>query len=486
MLADALIEYPKSFDLRRLYAAFQMQDAATSASSESLFRDLLRERPDDEGAAFTLADLLISQHRTAAAANVLQSCFGSGDHEPDTAIRAMELLDDNGRTVEAAAIAEYAIASHPEDARLHAYAGLFALHLGQFDRSRERYAYALLHDTRACEWHVPHGLAQTQKYRDLNHPDVALFERCLSRSDLSEKARSTLLFALGKIHDDVGDYACAAGYYREGNSMAQRLSEWSGKAWRRVIASRLAAKPFTAICALENFVPIFIVGMPRSGTTLAAELLARNPGIRNRGEPPWISQIVRELEVAGSNKTSALEAARNRYVALARQDDAPNDIGFIDKQPLNFRYIDLILTLFPNAKIIHCQRAPRDTALSLWTQSFTESDQGYAWSFDHIALVMRDEQRLMAHWRSLWPHSIHTLHYETLVSNPQACTAEILEWIGIGTKESAAVNPNETSPLHSIPTASMWQVRQPVHMRSIERWRHYAPYVPELAKFPEK
>lgn len=476
----ALSGFPQSFELRRMLAGLHRQ-ARREGEAESLLRDLLSERPQDAGGAFTLARLLIEQGRPRAAGEVLRRCFEGAGHDADVAIRAIEMLDEADRKADAAIIAEYATATMPGDPRLHAYAGMLALQLGRFEHAREHYLFALAHSPQACEWHAPHGLASAQRYSDATHQDFALFGECLQRTDLSGRARSSLLFALGKAYDDIGDQARASAYFREANALAHSLTQWSRKAWRRAVEARLAsAPPARHATAVGDFIPVFIVGVPRSGTTLLAELLSRCPSVCNRGELPWIAKLAERADLSGNPSEDALQRGAKFYAAQTRRDDAPAARWFVDKQPLNFRYVDLMFALFPNARIIHCRRNARDTALSLWTQSFREDVQGYAYDFDDITTVMRDCGRLMAHWEDRYPQVIATVHYEQLVAQPDQTLAWLIEWLGIPASGSSAAEPSS-----SISTASLWQARQPVHSTSVQRWRAYAPLVPELLKFAD-
>jgi len=478
LLARALVEHPRSFELRRALAGIHQQTARLG-SAETLLRELLVERPGDFASAFALSRLLLVQARSRAAAQILQECFRHGQHDAELTIKAIELLDEADRKTEAAAIVDLALVAAPADPRLHAYAGMLKLQLGQFDPARAHYLYALSHASKACEWHAPLGLASAQRYKDDSHPDFALFRNCL-RQDLSQKARSTLLFALGKAHDDIGDYAQATEFFRQANLLARELTRWSRKDWRRAVEARLSAASVRAcLQSCEDFVPVFIVGMPRSGTTLLAQMLAKFPRVCNRGEAPWIARLAKLPELSGAPTAAALQRAAAVYRMQMMQDDSGDARWFIDKQPLNFRYIDLILMMFPNAKIIHCQRNTRDTVVSLWMQSFTEDVQGYAYDFDDIAAVKQDESRLMAHWRKLFANSIHTLRYEELVANPVHIIGELGDWIGF--ESHAALGKEETS---SISTASLWQARQPIYKHSLERWRNYERYLPELSRFP--
>ena len=216
---------------------------------------------------------------------------------------------------------------------------------------------------------------------------------------------------------------------------------------------------------------------------MLAELLSRHPCALNRGELPWIAKLAGLPALTSHADRVSLEDAAATYVARSRQDDSEDAQWFIDKQPLNFRYVDLMLALFPNAKVLHCQRSPRDTALSLWMQCFLEDVQGYSYEFADIKMVMRDCERLMGRWRAKWPDSIKAVQYEDLVTDTRRVIDALAQWMEFPAYEASA---HETAAsMSAVSTASLWQVRQPVNSRSIGRWRNYADRIPELLQFPE-
>ncbi|HET9819231.1 MAG TPA: sulfotransferase [Rhodanobacteraceae bacterium] len=483
-IADQAIEaFPESLELRRAQAGILQQCGLTDAA-EAALRTLLAKHPDDAASAFSLARMLREQGRTATAAGVLRACFAADVNRRDAnlSIAAIELLDESDRKRDAEAIAKAAIEVNPGDPRLHAYAGMLAVQTGEFERARAHYLFALDHDPRAVEWHVPIGLASTLRYPDPAHPDFARFRDGLRRDDLSDLARAELHFALAKACDDIGDYGDAAENLRPGNAIRKRNAAWSRKAWRRAIEARLAAASNVPGAApTPDFSPIFIVGMPRSGTTLLAERLGRLPGVCNRGEQPWLARLALQPALQGTPDGAALERATRTYVAQVRQDNAGPARWFVDKQPLNFRYVDLALALFPDAHVVYCRRNARDNALSLWMQCFLEDVQGYSYDFDDIARVMRDCGRLMEHWRKRYPGSIHAIRYEDLVAAPEEAVAELIGWIGIPNAAAGNVATDRRSD-NVISTASLWQARQPIHTRSVNRSEHYLPYIPELSR----
>lgn len=480
VLARALQEHPQSTELRQARAGLLLEQGDTVAA-EALLRALLEDSAAPPSSSFLLARLLKEQGRMHAAAAVLRAVFDRPGGHLEQRIQAIELLDDCGRKRDAAALCEAEIGAGCSDPRLHAYAAMLLSQLGQFGLARERYDFVVAHSAQAPDWHVPLGLAGLQHYQDRAHPDFALFQRYLATS-LNDDARTSLLFALGKAHDDVGDYAEAVRFLRDANAHAATRARWSRKLWRRSIdARRKRQLPAVTLRADPGWTPVFVVGVPRSGTTLVAQRLAGHAQVCHRGELPWLPSLAERISSGDGDYRQRLEDAAAVYAAQLRQDDAPWAHWFIDKQPRNFMHVDLILSLFPNARIIQIQRNARDTALSLWMQSFHDRSLDFSCDFADIAAFIRGARQLMTHWQARFPDSVRTLDYEELTADPEASMAGLADWLDL---------PPETTPQPAgqdsvISTASLWQARQPVHTRSVSRWRAYAPWLPELLQLPD-
>ena len=449
--------------------------------AETLLVDWLTEHPGNVPATFLLASLLVEQGRVKAAAKSIWRMFELGRLDTDTVIQAIEVLDDYGQTKDAAAVCNAQITAGSTDPRIYAYAGMLGIQLGQFELVRQYYSFALAHSDQAIEWNIPIGLATIQRYKNSDHPDFKLFKEVLGHPGLSDFARMNTLFALGKAYGDIADYAQSANYLRDANEIASTTSSWSRKRWQRSIEARLGSRPFSfELPAPENWTPIFIVGVPRSGTTLLAELISRYPSVSNRGELGWLQVVATRLSGIRINQRTSFEEAASLYAMQLRQDDSESR-WFIDKQPLNLLHIDLIMTMWPNARIIHCKRNPRDTALSLWSQSFQDHAHDYAYEFKNIGAVIHGCDRLMAHWKQRYSNSIRTIAYEALVSAPHSVVTELAGWLGFIAEKS----PPRNDESRGISTASAWQARQPVHTQSVGRWRDYSAYVPELMQVAE-
>ncbi|MEO5623047.1 MAG: sulfotransferase [Dokdonella sp.] len=476
LFSNALIEHPDSVDLAHAEAGLLWQAKRTS-EAESRLRDLLARQPDHVAVAFLLAKILQEQGRMHSVEMTLRALFEQMTPDVDQLIRAIELLDDCGRKQAATELVERAIVAGSSDPRLHAYAGMLNLQLGAFDLARERYLFALQNDARALDWQSAYGLVASTRYARPQHPDFERLRGYLQRPALSAQARASVLFALAKASDDIADHAQAAGYLREANGIIDAGVDWSRKNWRRLVNARLDAQPVPEhVAPIVDFAPVFIVGLPRSGTTLVAERLSRHRDVCNRGELPWLPHLAQQLARTPGDRAGAAAT----YCAQVRQDD-PNARWFIDKQPLNFMHVDLIASVFPNAKILWCRRNSRDTALSIWMQYFAGPENNFAYDFGNIAAVAQGSARLLARAHERHPQLIHEVRYETLTDNPDECLRALAGWIGLSPLDDAA--PTDTRSI--ISTSSAWQARQPVYRSSVGRWQAYAPWVPELLQFPD-
>lgn len=487
-LADALAvleagvqAHSTSTELRLALAGAWLEQGAPRKAEEVLHA-LLADSPRHAAATFLLARLLHSEGRIGAMAQTLCALFTQPNQDIEHRIQAIELLDESGHQQDALTLCEDGIAAGASDARLHVHAGRLAAQLGRFELARTRYLFALDHSPQALTWQLPLALTELQRYASGDHPDIARFADLLARRDINAHERSGLLFALAKAHDDIGDYAAAAAYLRDANALRHASVRWSRKLWRRSVDVRLQrAPPAYRHAPSIPWTPIFIVGAPRSGTTLIAERLARHPQVRLRGEENWFPQLADTLDSEEQPSPALVEQAATIYAAQLRQDDAEAQ-WYIDKQPFNFLHVDRILALFPHARIIYCLRQARDNALSLWMQSFPPGVQDYAYDLNDIAAVLQGAHRLCAHWKQRYPASVHVLRYEEMVGDPEPHLAQLSTWLMLPPHDLLGASTGASA----LRTASLWQARQPIHNRSVGRWKHYAPFVPELGRMEDK
>jgi len=459
--------------------ARELWEQSDAVHCEALLRDLLVRAPAHEGATFLLATLLQTQGRLdTASALVFEWCRALG-FAPQNSLRAAELIQQCHRQALADELCEATLARHSTSAAFLALAGHVAREIGDFDRARVRYLAAIDAGIDSNSSFVLGALAHTLRYENASHPDFARFIGHFDNARVSARARAATGFGLAKAYDDIGDYESAARTLRKANALVHAQQRWSADDWRDFVARRMRERVASVrVPVAADFVPVFVLGLPRTGTTLTATRLGRHARARDRGELRTLRFIAERL-IAGNHlqDANAIEEAAALYFAHARQDDAPAT-WYIDQDPLNFRYLHVIAAMFPQARVIVCARAPRDTALSLWSQDFAHADCAFAYDFTDIAEYMSGHDALLKHWRDTLSLQIHDSAYEDFVLKPDAALAAMRKFAGM--PEAEVASHDEAGPIN---TSSVWQARQPVYSRSLGRWRKYAPFVPELMPF---
>ena len=360
---------------------------------------------------------------------------------------------------------------------------------GRFDEAEEALRKALELDESSIEAYL--GLARSKKY---NEKDLARLQEALTVSDLETKQVIQLHFSLGKIFDERNEYEKAFKYFQKGNELHRSSYQYDVNEFEHLV-SRLIdtfSEDYLGNRAVSGKVnselPVFIVGMPRSGTTLTEQILASHPEVFGAGELGDISRISHEWAKKHEDNGDYLDcilhlqAPETEKIAidyLSRIRALASDaLRVTDKMPHNFLHIGLIATLFPRARIIHCKRDPLDTCLSIYTQKFT-SLHPYAYDLTELGQYYRQYQRLMAHWESVLPGRNFTIQYEELTESPEATCRRLIEYIGLPW-DNRCLHFHETE--RPVKTASQWQVRQPVYKQSVGRWRHYETWLGPLKK----
>ena len=385
-----------------------------------------------------------------------------------------------GRVDDAAVSTRRALAIQPDAADAVTLLGSLAI-----DRGRFAEAETLLRQALAMSPDLPEALIGLTAVRRMSAADAPwreAAERALARGPPVAHAIG-LHHALGKYCDDVGESESAFAYHRRGHELARR----SRPLYDRTATTARVTRTLGAFDrrALEDLRPaglaserhVFVFGMPRSGTTLAEQILASHPQVHGAGEVLfWQLAADAELAAQPQQRAATIAALGREYVALLAAIPA-TATRVIDKLPSNFKNLGLIHAALPGARFLHLERHPLDTCLSIYFQGFTAAHT-YASDLGDLAHYYLEYRRLMAHWRATLPADLLLeVPYEALVDDPEFWSRRMLAHIGLPWDPRCLEFYRTERP---VLTASNWQVRQPIGKDSIGRWRRYQDYLGPL------
>jgi tetratricopeptide (TPR) repeat protein len=388
---------------------------------------------------------------------------------------------EQGQVDEAEAHYREALRQKPDLPATHCALGTVREELGDFADAERCWRKALRLDPRLAG---AYAALATMLRGKLPDEDLAAMRQLLADPDLHQGRRCALLFGLAQVLDAKGDYDRAGESLRQANAMAlatarQRGLEYDQAAHHRFVSGMIAACTpafFERVrgFGLETARPIFIVGLPRSGTTLVEQILASHSQVFGGGE---LCLARDDFEGLASDELAVDVLARLDQATVRRigeqhlgklralNADRPR---VVDKMPDNYLYLGLLAVLFPKAKFIHCRRDLRDTAVSCWMTNF----RSIRWANDpeHIVTRFHDYQRVMQHWREVLPVQMLDVDYEETVADVEGAARRLVEWCGLEWEPACVRFHEGTRPVR---TASVAQVRQPIYRRSVARWKHY-------------
>jgi tetratricopeptide (TPR) repeat protein len=414
------------------------------AEAAASFRRALELQPDRVGALSGLAMVLRMQHQADAAEAACRKALEHVPQNPEALSLLGELLADRGQFTAAEELFLRALAVNPDF--VPAYCHLAA--------NRKL-------TTADTEW-----LAGARR---------ALTSACT----LSERIH--LLFALGKYYDDTQDFDQAFASFREAHELSKRQDPPYQPQRMSRLVERVIALHGRAHCLGQSpsELPVFIIGMPRSGTSLVEQILASHPAVFGAGEIRfWDAAFARLTAAEGREEglRPCLDAVAREYLAELPAA-AGSSARITDKMPANFLYAGLIHVALPGARFIHVQRDPLDTCVSVYAQNFVNG-AAYAHELESLAHFYTEYRRLMAHWRKVLPAAtLLEVPYEGLVAQPEHWARRMLEFLGLPWDERC-LEFHQSGRV--VITASKWQVRQRISSASVGRWRNYEKHIAPL------
>jgi tetratricopeptide (TPR) repeat protein len=491
-LEDAAASYGRALTVKPDFAAAHcnladtQRDLGQLAAAAASCARAIELAPNLAAARNSAGNVLLDLGRLDEAEAQYRHALALDPNFAAAAINLALLLRRRGAAPEAEAYCRAALAARPDAAEACVLLAELQADAGDFQAAENLFERALTIDPES-----PEACAGMAHLRRMTQSDAAWLERAqrVAQLPLPPKRAVYLRFALGKYFDDVKDYPRAFENFR----LAHELNRTFGAAYDRrqqTVAADHLIEFYDAAWASgvgrpasEPARPVFIVGMPRSGTTLAEQILGAHPAGFPAGELAYWDDAAREFHAAmkrGDARREIVARLGGEYLELLKSlcGDAER---VIDKMPANFWHLGLIHEALPNARIIHMQRDPVDTCLSVYFQHF-KSALPYADDMHDLAHFHGEYRRMMRHWRATLSNEVLLeVPYESLVADQETWTRRMLQFIGLSW-DSRCLDFHQIS--RSVMTASKWQVRQKMHRDSIRRWKNYEPFIAPLLTLP--
>ncbi|WP_018994840.1 tetratricopeptide repeat-containing sulfotransferase family protein [Thioalkalivibrio sp. ALJ2] len=498
-------------------------ESGQAEAAEEAFRRVIERQPEREEAIHRLADVLFQQGRVEDATELLEQALAR-ERSASGLVALTRARLRVSHFPEAGRLAEEALAAAPDDVQVQCVYGQACHELDRYDEALEWFGKALeqrpeyhecrisLANTYKTLGDLPRARAELERVLE-THPDSyaalsaltdlkrftaddphlpLLQERVASASGQDDESEMFAHYPLAKAYDDMGDYDAAFHHYMEGARIKRSLQSFDEEASIRyferirstfnhefVRGAHAGAHPAN--------LPIFIVGMPRSGSTLVEQVLASHPEVHGAGEVKFLSgalhatrnlfpELPRHPEIAPTLTNRQVEFLAQHYLtALSGTSETADRIT--DKLLTNFFFLGLIHMVFPNARVIHTRRNPVDTCVSCFTKLFRD-EMAFSYDLGELGRYYRRYEALMSHWREVLPEGVMLeVNYEDMVVDLDSGARRIVDFCGLEWDDRCLAFHEAERP---VKTASVTQVRKPIYKSSVERWRRYESHLRPL------
>ncbi len=487
----ALALTPNAIDVRNelgnvLSSLQRFAEAATH------YRRAIEQNPDFDDCRLNLADTLVELQEPEGAITEYRHLL---KHQPDSVtllLKLAQVLINYNQPVDAEPLLAHAHKLDKGNPLVHYWLGIYAQTMGDFELSGTHFEQAIqLSPDHIDPWYQ---LSLNRGFKPTLEQLLALASRFqkLEANSLGDPGLVPLGFALARFYEQQNNFDRSFQYYQTANRVKSRLDPFDGTRHDEQIENIINIFDSNFYAERNGWgnpseKPVFIVGMPRSGTTLTEQIISTHAKAHGGGELPMMLKLVDNLKQKKSSSATGhthlvAELEQNEVKSLA--DQYLTELGklnksvsiIIDKLPGNYFRLGVIFLLFPNARIIHCQRHAVATCWSCYQQNF-ERGLRFTNDIDHLVLAYKGYQRLMHHWHSVKPSSIFDLKYELLLEDPLQQCQDLLEFCNLDWDPAVLEFHQQQRP---VSTASVWQVRQPLDRAAGNRWKAYEPYLQNL------
>ncbi len=491
--------------------------------SESVksFEKALSIKPDYAEAQYNLGVILRDLGQVDAAMKCYEKALASKHEYPNAHNNLGNIFLELNQLDSALDHFEWAVAFKPDFAEAHNNLGVTLQGLRKLDESIKSYEnavaikpdYAEAYNNLGISFHLllqlddaikcfekaiaikpdyaraHHNLSSLKTYTESDE-QITIMQSLLSTSDLSQSDRIYLCFALAKVYEDLGNQDELFKVLEEGNHLRRQELDYSLDKSQNYhsIVRKLFNSPYSVAESLSNKTssirPVFIVGMPRSGTSLVEQIIASHNAVYGAGELNTLTKLITQkikdhyTQDTNSLPEKAFLSIRKQYLDTLSRFKVPENV-ITDKWPLNFRNIGFILSAFPEAKIIHLKRDARATCWSIYKHYFSETGNGWAYNMEDLAGFYGLYIELMSFWHQSFPDKIYDIFYEDLTTNQEEETRKLLKYCELDWDENCL---NFHTSKRVVKTASSLQVRQKMYQGSSEAWKKHEAYLEPLIK----
>lgn len=462
-----------------------------TAEAETACHLFLQFDPHNTAVMLDLGLMLMSKQPAAAQA-LFESIIAHDPRNANALVALARMQMDAGARDSALALADQA-KQLPLPAPVLNRLGVFYREAGLSENAAQCFSEAIARQPDFVAAY--HALGQVTKISTDAQKFRALQDMHKNAEKMPPPQRSVLEYTLARAWQENGDADKAFAHYAAAHDLRKSASRYDPDIFDHYIDTIIALFTDTAQGTCSSARPIFIIGLPRSGSTLIDQILCSHPQVNGVGEVAFLQESIpfypnAEAPDSASSGVptisrafldnltpAALDAIAQKYLALT--DNAAKDaLRVTDKMLFNYLWVGVICRAFPNAKIIHCTRDPLDCGLSIWRTYFSEGLMPWANDLGDIGRYMRSYQRLMAHWEKLFPGRIYTAKYEAMIAQQEQETRNLLAYCGLPWDEACLSFHKDTRP---VKTASAHQVRQPLYGDSVGKGKQYATYLQELS-----
>ena len=454
-----------------------LKELGRSEEAEVSFRQAILLKPDYAEAlnnlGITLKELGRLEDAEAAYMQAIALKRGYADAHNNLGVVLKEL----GRFDEAVASCKQAIALQPHVAQSHKNLGALFKDLGKFDKAAASYRQAIELKPDYAEAHMHLASIKTFKEQDEQYSKML---EIYHDKNICEEDRCQINFGLAKACEDLGNLEQAFAHYKAGNEQRKMLLKYNINQDIKLFSqiksnySKIDQISLASDKLSEDIMPVFIVGMPRSGTTLVEQIISSHSEITGAGELAYVAQFGAEI-AAGSSvvNENAVYAFRHKYLTKLKAVSYGNLI-VTDKMPHNFLYLGLLAAAFPEAKIKHVKRNPAAVCWANYKQYFVSKNLGYCYALDDIVNYYGLHENLIDFWTSKLGERIYNLDYERLTVDQESETRRLIDYIGL-TWDEKCLSPQDNE--RGVATASNLQVREKVYQGSSQNWKRYQPFL---------